>query len=117
MTRALKSGAHLSAARHVATYAERPGFRIVEILIAEGQEIPWHSHSNITDTMYVLDGDLVVSVREPMEEVELGPGDTCVLGPGRPHRIVTKGPGLATFLVLQGLGEYDFVPGDSSDSN
>lgn len=113
MTRALKSGAHLSAAKHVATYAERPGFRIVEILIAEGQEIPWHSHSNITDTIYVLDGDIVVSAREPVEEVELGPGDTCVLEPGRPHRIVTKGPGSATFLALQGLGEYDFVPGDS----
>lgn len=117
MTEALKSGAHLSDARHVATYAERPGFRIVEILIAEGQEIPWHSHSTITDTMYVLDGDIVVSAREPMEEVELGPGDTCVVGPGRPHRIVTRGPAPATFLVLQGLGEYDFIPGGSPDSN
>ena len=74
MSRALKSGAHLSAAKHVATYAERPGFRIVEILIAAGQEIPWHSHSNITDTIYVLDGDVVVAAREPVEDVELGPG-------------------------------------------
>lgn len=113
MAESLKSGAHLSEVKHVATYAERPGFRIVELLIAPGQEIPWHSHSNVTDTLYVLEGNIIVYAKEPAEEVELAPGDNYKVRAGQPHRVITKGPGLATFLALQGPGEYDFVPGDN----
>jgi hypothetical protein len=28
----------------------------------------------------------------------------------RPHLVTNGGDGSATFLVLQGIGEYDFVP-------
>jgi hypothetical protein len=30
--------------------------------------------------------------------------------PRRPHLVANGGSGSATFLVLQGIGEYDFVP-------
>jgi hypothetical protein len=29
---------------------------------------------------------------------------------GRPHLVTNAGKTSATFLVLQGIGEYDFVP-------
>jgi len=29
--------------------------------------------------------------------------------PGRPHLVTNAGPRSATFLVLQGIGEYDYV--------
>jgi hypothetical protein len=42
--------------------------------------------------------------------VRLGPGDTYSVRPGRPHLVTNGGDISATFLVLQGIGEYDFVP-------
>jgi quercetin dioxygenase-like cupin family protein len=72
--------------------------------------VPWHCHSNIQDTFYVLAGRLRLFLREPKEEVRLGPGDTYSVRPGRPHLVTNGGDGSATFLVLQGIGEYDYVP-------
>jgi mannose-6-phosphate isomerase-like protein (cupin superfamily) len=45
-----------------------------------------------------------------MEEVRFGPGDTYSVRPGRPHLVTNGGDGSATFLVLQGIGEYVYVP-------
>jgi quercetin dioxygenase-like cupin family protein len=91
-------------------HAERPGFRINELQISPTQNVPWHYHSNIQDTFYVLEGRIRVFLRDPKEEVRLGPGDTYSVPPPRPHLVVNGGDVSATFLVLQGIGEYDFVP-------
>jgi quercetin dioxygenase-like cupin family protein len=58
----------------------------------------------------VLSGTVRLFLRGPKEEVRLGPGDTYSVTPRRPHLVVNGGEGSATFLVLQGIGEYDFVP-------
>jgi len=72
--------------------------------------VPWHYHSNVQDAFYVLEGQLRIFLREPKEEVQLGPGDTYSVRAGRPHLVTNAGDCPATFLVLQGIGEYDFVP-------
>ncbi|MBM3356825.1 MAG: cupin domain-containing protein [Betaproteobacteria bacterium] len=107
---ALKSGAPLYEVERRAEHAARPGFRITELQISATQKVPWHYHNNIQDTFYVLNGRLRIFLREPKEEVELGPGDTYSVPPRRPHLVTNGGRTSATFLVLQGLGEYDFVP-------
>ena len=91
-------------------HAERPGFRINELQISTTQQVPWHYHNNIRDTFYVIEGRLRLFLREPKEEVRLGPGDTYTVMPRRPHLVVNGGDGSATFLILQGIGEYDYVP-------
>ena len=96
---------------HVAYHAERPGFRISEIRLSPTQRVPWHHHSNIQDTFYVLDGRIRISLQDPDEQVELGVGESW--GParaGRRHLVTNLGPRLANFLVLQGMGDYDFIP-------
>jgi quercetin dioxygenase-like cupin family protein len=107
---ALKDGTHLYEVERRARHAERPGFRIQELQISPTQQVPWHYHSNVQDTFYVLAGRLRVFLRDPKEEVRLGPGDTYSVQPRRPHLVVNGGDMSATFLVLQGIGEYDFVP-------
>lgn len=92
--------------RHV----ERPGFRINELQISPAQKVPWHYHSNVRDTFYVLEGELRLFLRDPKEEVRLGAGDSYAVAPRRPHLVTNGGKTSATFLVLQGIGEYDFVP-------
>jgi hypothetical protein len=42
--------------------------------------------------------------------VRLAPGETYTVKPKRAHLVTNAGESSATFLVLQGVGEYDFVP-------
>jgi quercetin dioxygenase-like cupin family protein len=72
--------------------------------------VPWHSHSNVQDTFYVIEGELQLFMQDPKEDVRLKPGETYSVQAGRPHLVTNAGKTSATFLVLQGIGEYDFVP-------
>jgi mannose-6-phosphate isomerase-like protein (cupin superfamily) len=94
------------SARHV----ERPGFRITELQIGPSQQIPWHYHTHVQDTFFVLHGKICVSLRDPDEQVQLARGETHTVPARRPHLVRNAGGESAIFLVLQGFGEYDFVP-------
>jgi len=106
----VKDASHLYEVERRTFHAERPGFRINELQISTSQKVPWHYHNNIQDTFYVLQGRIRIFLRDPKEEVRLGPGETFSVKPKRPHLVVNGGDSSATFLVLQGIGEYDFVP-------
>jgi len=106
---AVKDSSHLYEVERRARHAERPGFRITELQISPTQQVPWHYHTNVQDTFYVLDGELRLFLRDPKEELRLAPGQTYAVRPGRPHLVTNAGPHSATFLVLQGIGEYDYV--------
>ena len=107
---AMRDASHSYEVERRAQHAARPGFRIQEIQISRTQKVPWHYHNNVKDTFYVLKGNLRLFLRDPKEEVLLGPGDSYTVQPRRPHLVVNGGDDSATFLVLQGIGEYDFVP-------
>lgn len=107
---AMKDASQFYEVERRAEHAARPGFRITELQISKTQKVPWHYHSNVQDTFYVLQGQLRIFLQNPKEEVRLGPGDTYSVPPRRPHLVVNGGEASATFLVLQGIGEYDFVP-------
>ena len=106
----VKDASHLYEVERRARHAERPGFRISELQISPTQQVPWHYHSNIKDTFYVLEGSIRIFLRDPKEEVRLNPGQTYAVAPRRPHFVTNAGDRSATFLLLQGIGEYDFVP-------
>jgi quercetin dioxygenase-like cupin family protein len=107
---AVRDSSHLYEVERRARHAERPGFRITELQISPSQQVPWHCHTHVQDTFYVLEGRLRLFLRDPKEEVRLGPAETYSVRPGRPHLVTNGGDGSATFLVLQGIGEYDYVP-------
>ena len=107
---ALKDASHLYEVERRAYHAERPGFRISELQISPTQIVPWHYHNSVQDTFYVLEGHIRLFLQEPKEVVTLGPGETYSVSPGRPHLVSNGGKASATFLVLQGIGEYDYVP-------
>ena len=93
-----------------ARHAERPGFRINELQIGPTQKVPWHYHTRVQDTFYVLEGRIRLTLPDPDEELLLTRGETFTVAPRRPHLVTNAGEGSAVFLVLQGFGEYDFVP-------
>ena len=106
----VKNASHLYEVERRARHAERDGFRISELQISPVQKVPWHYHTNVQDTFYVLEGRIRVFMRDPKHDVVLGPGDTYTLAARRPHLVTNAGDTSATFLVLQGIGDYDFVP-------
>ena len=106
---AVKDASHLYEVERRARHAERPGFHITELQISPTQKVPWHCHTNVQDTFYVLEGRLRLFLRDPKEEVRLEPGQTYSVRPGRAHLVTNGGQTSATFLVLQGIGEYDYI--------
>ncbi len=106
----VKDASGLYEVERRAYHAERPGFRITELQIGPAQKVPWHYHNNVHDTFYVLEGSIRIFMQDPKEKVELTPGRSFAVPPKRPHLVTNAGDTSAVFLVLQGVGEYDFVP-------
>jgi mannose-6-phosphate isomerase-like protein (cupin superfamily) len=94
----IRDASHLYEVERRVQHAARHGFR----------------HTNITDTFYVLEGHMRLFLQDPKEEVNLKPGEIHVVGAARPHLVTNGGTKSLTFLVLQGIGEYDYVPLTSS---
>lgn len=109
-TEGLKDASHLYEVEYRARHLERPGFRITEMRLSPTQTVPWHCHSNIGDTFYVLQGRLRLFLQSPKQEVQLGAGESYAVTAGRPHLVTNAGDTSMTILVLQGVGEYDYVP-------
>jgi quercetin dioxygenase-like cupin family protein len=107
---AIKDASHLYEVERRAEHAARPGFRITELELSAKQKVPWHYHNNVADTFYVLQGELRIFLQQPKEEVRLRPGETFTAAARRPHLVTNAGAASVIFLVLQGIGEYDFVP-------
>jgi len=107
---AIKDASHLYEVERRAEHAARPGFRITELQLSAKQKVPWHYHNTVADTFYVLAGELRIFLQQPKEEIRLRPGETFTAAPRRPHLVTNAGASSVTFLVLQGIGEYDFVP-------
>jgi quercetin dioxygenase-like cupin family protein len=107
---AVKDASGLYEVERRACHAERPGFRITELQISPEQKVPWHFHNNVSDTFYVLAGSICIFLQDPKEKVQLAPGQSFAVAPRRPHLVTNGGDTSAVFLVLQGVGDYDFVP-------
>jgi len=106
----MKDASHLYEVERRDRHAERPGSRINELQLSPTQTVPWHFHTNISDTFYVLEGEMRLFLQQPKEEVRLTVGQSYVAAARRPHLVTNAGKTSLTFLILQGVGEYDYVP-------
>lgn len=106
----VKDASHLYEVEHRAYHLQRPGFRIAELRLSPTQKVPWHCHSHVSDTFYVLEGEMRLFLQDPKQEVRLKPGESFVAAAGRPHLVTNAGKTSLTFLIMQGVGEYDYVP-------
>jgi mannose-6-phosphate isomerase-like protein (cupin superfamily) len=67
---AVRDASGLYEVERRAYHAARSGFRIAELQISPTQKVPWHSHSNVQDTFYVIEGELRLFMKEP--ELDFG---------------------------------------------
>ena len=84
--------------------------RVSILTLAAGQEVPWHFHSEVADTFVCLDGALSVETRDPETHCVLGVGESCAVPPGTAHRVTGRHGGRVRFLIVQGVGTYDYCP-------
>jgi quercetin dioxygenase-like cupin family protein len=90
--------------------SEGADVRVSVLTLAAGQEVPWHYHSEITDSFVCLEGPMIVETRAPRNTYRLEPGQRCAVPLKTAHYVHGENMGPCKFLIVQGVGVYDFVP-------
>ena len=89
---------------------EADGLRVQVLTLGPGEAVPWHYHSTVADIFVAVEGRVVVETRAPRARHELAPGEHCVV-PAKTAHMVTGAVGeRCRFTIVQGVGEYDYVP-------
>jgi quercetin dioxygenase-like cupin family protein len=78
-----------------------------ELSLAAGEVAPWHYHSEVTDFMYCLCRRIALETETDALQI-LKPGERADAAPGQVHRVVNLGDAPARYLLVQGIGRYDF---------
>ena len=89
---------------------EGTDMRVQILTLDEGESIPWHFHSEITDYFVCLEGTLVVETKAPSSTHLLAIGERCSVSPMNAHYVHGLEMSNAKFLILQGVGVYDNIP-------
>ena len=88
--------------------AEGADLRVQVLTLAAGQCVPWHYHTEISDSFVGLEGRTVVETRAPRHSYVLKPGERCSVGPNTAHTVHGYDNGPSKFMVIQGVGTYDY---------
>ncbi len=88
---------------------------VKEFHLAAGEEIPWHRHTQMFDVFYCLEGRLDIELAEVesgrrLQPLALNAGESVKVEAGTAHRPHNRGPGVCRFLLVQGVGKYDYIP-------
>jgi len=68
----------------------------------------WHYHTETTDYFVCLRGAIQVEAKYPDEKVSLLAGERAEIKPMRIHRVVNLLDDVSEYLLIQGVGVYDF---------
>ena len=86
----------------------------VRIMSLAPREIAdWHYHTQVSDDIFCLTGTILVRMKNPDAEVRLSPGQRCQIQIRRVHQLENLDDREATYLLVQGIGKYDFNVVDS----
>jgi quercetin dioxygenase-like cupin family protein len=80
--------------------------------LAHGDVIPWHYHRESTDHYFVLRGSLTIETRGPNNRCVLPVGESYKILPSTAHRISNESASECQFLLVQGVGKYDWHRAD-----
>ncbi len=104
--------AQSKAAEKTRIVAQTPEVRVVEYVLGADDSLSWHFHSAVSDRFYCLEGLISVEIRDPAQKIFLHPGETFAVPSGVVHRSRNAGNGISRYLLVQGVGRYDFVKAD-----
>ncbi|MCH8077709.1 MAG: cupin domain-containing protein, partial [SAR324 cluster bacterium] len=67
-------------------------------------------HGEVTDTFLCMEGPMVIETQGGRRKTELNPGERHVIPPRTAHYVSGKDGGRCRFVLVQGVGTYDYVP-------
>ena len=82
--------------RRIHVVAKGADVLVREYTLDPGEFIPWHHHTGVADYYYAL-------------ENEVGVGQMATVTPPTAHHVSNPGTTPCRFLLIQGVGKYDFV--------
>jgi quercetin dioxygenase-like cupin family protein len=94
--------------KNVETVVKGTDVQVRLFTLAPGETIPWHFHHHSTDYYFVLEGLLSISTREPVLTRKLSIGQRHKITPGAAHLIANGGEEDCRFVLVQGVGAYDW---------
>lgn len=95
--------------KKVSVIAKGTDVLVREYVLDPGEEVMWHHHTEVADHYYGLEGTVVIETRGPATRHELRPGETMTVRPPTPHHVFNSGSEACRFLLIQGVGNYDFL--------
>ena len=94
--------------KEVEVIAKTDSLRVRIMSLAPREIADWHYHTEVTDDIFCLTGTILVRMKEPDEENKLMPGGRCQIRKGRIHQLENLDDKGASYLLIQGVGKYDF---------
>lgn len=95
--------------RNIHVVAKGADVLVREYTLDPGETIPWHRHSAVSDYYYGLEGMTLVETRAPAARHELGAGQSATVTPSAAHQVSNPTGAPCRFLLIQGVGTYDFI--------
>lgn len=77
--------------------------QVNRMVLAPGEEVPWHFHNHVRDTFYVLRGPVTIFTREPEATITIDNGETFQTRDRQPHRVVNAVDHDVSVLLIQVL--------------
>lgn len=95
--------------------AESAEVQVKEFTLRAGEQVPWHHHSSVFDVFYCIEGRLIVERMDVgsgkrLDDLVLQVGESVKVVPGTAHRPFNPDTALCRFVLIQGVGKYDFLP-------
>lgn len=95
--------------RNIHVVAKSADVLVREYTLDPGETIPWHRHSAVSDYYYGLEGCVVIETREPAARHEVPAGGSATVTPPTVHQVSNRSSAPCRFLLVQGVGKYDFI--------
>ena len=89
--------------------------RIMEL--EENGATDWHYHTEVTDFFVCLTGAVALETWSPAGTITLSPGQRAEVVAKTVHRVVNLSAGKAEYLLVQGVGTYDFCKDFQPEKN
>ncbi len=87
---------------------DTPQVRVSEITLAADTDTPAHEQSEVEEIFYCLAGELTCEVKGEASAVLLS-GQKARCAAGRDHRLSNSGESPCRFVLIHGVGRFDFV--------
>lgn len=88
--------------------ADTGNIRVRVMILKPLETADWHYHTQVTDHIFCLTGIIMARTQNPNKETHLAPGERCTVEAGTIHQLENLEDSDASYLLIQGIGSYDF---------